>query len=164
MSGRVTYWLARPGNLLRRALRAALRPIVLDIINNEIRVWGDRSRVHIARSAYMVNALFNVSSGTITVGEHTFAGHNVSLITGTHDYNAFLEQRRVDVPRSGRDIEIGAGVWIGSNALILGPCRIGDHAVIAAGAVVTGDVAAYTIVAGVPAKPIRQLRPLQEAG
>jgi acetyltransferase-like isoleucine patch superfamily enzyme len=154
----------RPGSLLRRALRIALRPVVLDIINNDIRVWGDRSRVRIARSAYMVNALFNVSSGTITVGEHTFAGHNVSLITGTHDYNLFLERRRVDIPRSGRDIEIGAGVWIGSNAVILGPCRVGDNAVIAAGAVVTGDVAPNTIVAGVPAKPIRNIRTLQEAG
>ena len=158
------HWLARPGRLLRRVLRVALRPVVLDIINNDIRVWGDRSRVRIARSACMVNALFNVSSGTITVGEHTFAGHNVSLITGTHDYNLFLQRRQVEIPRTGRDIEIGAGVWIGSNAVILGPCRIGDHAVIAAGAIVNADVAPYTIVAGVPAKPIRQIRALQEAG
>ena len=149
--------ITNSGNWLRRALRVALRPVVLDIINGDIRVWGDRSRVRLARTTHMVNTLFNVSSGTITVGEHTFAGHNVSIITGTHDYTLTLQQRMRDIPRTGHDIEIGTGVWIGSNAVILGPCRIGDHAVIAACAVVTGDVAPYTIVAGVPAKPIRQI-------
>jgi acetyltransferase-like isoleucine patch superfamily enzyme len=41
---------------------------------------------------------------------------------------------------------------VASNATILGPCVIGEHAVVAAGAVVTGDVPARTIYAGVPAK------------
>ena len=105
----------------------------------------------------MVNTLFNLSAGTITVAEYTFAGHNVSIITGTHEYNLLLQERMCDIPRDGRDIEIGKGVWIGSNAVILGPCRIGDHAVIAAGAIVTTDVEPFTIVAGVPAKPIRRI-------
>ena len=156
-------WIAKPGLWLRRALRVALRPVVLDIINGEIRVWGDRSRLSIAPSAYMVNTLFNVSSGTITVGEHTFTGHNVSIITGSHDYNLRLQRRKQDIPRAGNDIEIGRGVWIGSNAVVLGPCRIGDHAVIAAGAVVTSDVPASTIVAGIPARALRKIPIVREA-
>ena len=149
--------LPRPVRWLRRLVSRTLRPFVLDIVSADIRVWGDRSRLNVARSAHMMNALFNVSSGTISVGEHTFAGHNVSIITGAHDYNLRLQRRMRETPHDGRDIHIGAGVWIGSNAVILGPCRVGDHAVIAAGAVVTGDVEACTIVAGVPAKLIRRI-------
>lgn len=51
-------------------------------------------------------------------------------------------------------VEIGNDVWICSNALITGGVRVGDGAVILAGAVVTKDVAPYSIVGGVPAKEI----------
>ncbi|MFT4034161.1 MAG: hypothetical protein QM679_01140 [Patulibacter sp.] len=49
------------------------------------------------------------------------------------------------------------GAWVAAGAIVLGPCVIGENAVVAAGAVVTGDVAPYTVVAGVPAKPVRRL-------
>lgn len=51
-------------------------------------------------------------------------------------------------------IEIGNDVWIGARAMVLKGVRIGDGAVVAAGAVVTRDVAAHTVVAGVPARPV----------
>ena len=53
------------------------------------------------------------------------------------------------------DIGIGNDVWIGQDVLLKGGVLIGDGAVVAAGAVVTRDVAPYTIVGGVPARPIR---------
>jgi acetyltransferase-like isoleucine patch superfamily enzyme len=136
-----------------------LSPIVQTIINTEIRIWGERDRLHLAPTSEMVNTLFNLSSGQITVGDHTFTGHNVSIITGTHDYHAVLADRLTHIPESGRDITIGQGVWIGSNAIILGPCTIGDHAVIAAGAVVTAgsQIPAGVIVAGIPAKVIKPI-------
>lgn len=150
-------WSSNPAYWVRRALRALLRPVVLDIIDHDIRVWGDRSRLQLAPSARMVNTLFNLSAGSISVDECTFTGHNVSLITGSHEYSYLMRERMCDIPREGRDIRIGKGVWIGSNAVILGPCTVGDHAVIAAGAIVTRDVEPFTIVAGVPAKPIRRI-------
>ena len=57
------------------------------------------------------------------------------------------------------DTEIGHDVWIGHGALILPGARIGSGAIIGAGAVVAGDVAPYTIVAGNPARTIRQRFP-----
>lgn len=110
----------------------------------------------------MVNTLFNLSSGVIAVGDYTFTGHNVSIITGTHQYTSLLEARITDIPEAGRDITIGRGVWIGSNAIILGPCTIGDHAVIAAGAVIPSgsQIPAGAIVAGVPAKVIKMIEAL----
>lgn len=53
-------------------------------------------------------------------------------------------------------IQIGNDVWIGYGAIIQRGVQIGDGAIVAAGAVVTKDVPPYTIVGGVPAKPIRQ--------
>jgi acetyltransferase-like isoleucine patch superfamily enzyme len=129
---------------------------VLDIVNNEIRVWGPSDRLKISSKAKMVNTLFNTNSGSISVDDYTFTGHNVSIITGTHDYNKFNEER-INFPLEGKDVIIGKGVWIGSNSIILGPCKIGDYAVISAGSVVITDVEPCTVVAGVPAKTIRKI-------
>ena len=104
-----------------------------------------------------MNTLFNTSSGYIEVGEYSFTGHNVSLITGTHNYDSLLDKRMVDIAATGRDIIIGKGVWIGSSAIILGPCTIGDHSVIGAGSVVLpgSNIPRGAIAVGNPAKVIR---------
>ncbi|MDE6773391.1 MAG: CatB-related O-acetyltransferase, partial [Treponemataceae bacterium] len=60
-----------------------------------------------------------------------------------------------DLPLKG-DTVVGNDVWIGQNVTIMPGIRIGDGAIIGARAVVTKDVPPYTIVGGVPAKPIRK--------
>lgn len=72
-----------------------------------------------------------------------------SYFDGEEDEEAFFDWRR------SFPVSIGHDVWIGHGAIILPGRKIGTGAVIAAGSVVTKDVAPYTIVAGVPAKPIR---------
>lgn len=57
--------------------------------------------------------------------------------------------------QSSERVEIGNDVWIGTNAVIMGGVKIGDGAIVAAGAVVTKDVPPYAIVGGVPAKVIK---------
>jgi acetyltransferase-like isoleucine patch superfamily enzyme len=120
-------------------------------------VYGDPARLHIATTAVVNNALFNLSSGEITVGEHAFFGHNVCVFTGTHDWTKFGVERQTAVPPSGRDVAIEEGVWVSSNATLVGPCRIGAHAVVAVGALVLGDVEPYTIVGGNPARVLRTI-------
>jgi len=61
--------------------------------------------------------------------------------------------------RESRRTEIGHDTWIGHGAIIKPEVTVGHGAVVAAGAVVTKDVAPYTIVAGCPAKPLRERQP-----
>lgn len=128
-------------------------------------VHGDRSRLHIAETATVNNALFNLSAGEVTIRDHAFFGHNVSVLTGTHDVTKFGAERKEAHPREGRDVVIGDGVWVASNATVIGPCTIGEHAVVGACSLVQGDVEPYTVVAGVPAKEVRRIdRPGGDGG
>ncbi|MCY7342593.1 MAG: acyltransferase [Pseudonocardia sp.] len=118
---------------------------------------GDRSRLHLPDSAIVNNALFNMSGGEITIGEYAFFGHDVAVLTGTHDIEKFGRERQLGFPGSGRDVVIGDGVWLASHVLVLGPVTIGEHAVVAGGSLVREDVEPYTVVAGRPAKVIKTL-------
>ena len=122
-------------------------------------IWGDEQRLHISDTAAVRSSFFNTNSGEITIGNYTFTGSGVSFLTGSHDARLTGLLRRDCEIKSGRDIVVGNGVWIGSNATIIGPCSIGDNAVIAAGAVVTPGtkISANAVYAGVPAKHLKTL-------
>lgn len=121
------------------------------------RVHGLLERLHIDPTAIVNSALFNVSGGEITIGEYAFFGHEVAVLTGTHDITKFGRERQTTFPRSGRDVVIEEGVWVASHAMVLGPVRIGKHAVVAAGSLVLDDVPPYAVVAGRPAKVIKEI-------
>jgi acetyltransferase-like isoleucine patch superfamily enzyme len=90
--------------------------------------------------------------GKISIGDNTSISAEVNLITADHD------PQSPDFAGRIRPIEIGHHVFIGTRAMILPGVRIGDGAVVAAGAVVAKDVPAFAIVAGVPAKTIGERR------
>lgn len=96
-------------------------------------------------------------SGSVRIGDDTLIGGFVTIIDGNHvtrnAERSIREQGGKQVP-----IEIGSDVWIGSNAVILQGVNIGDHAVVAANATVTKDVPEYAVVAGTPARVIRDRR------
>lgn len=85
--------------------------------------------------------------GGVTIGDGCQIGHNVVFATLNHELTP--ERRKTTRPAP---IVLGKNVWVGSNATILQGVTIGDNAVVAAGAVVTKDVAPNTVVGGVPAK------------
>ena len=124
----------------------------------EPHLWGPPERVDVAATAIVNDALLNTESGSITIERDAFFGHRVSVLTGTHDISRRGLERQRAVPGDGHDVHVEQGAWIGSGAILLGPCRIGAHAVVAAGAVVTGDGAPATVVAGVPARVLRLLK------
>lgn len=92
--------------------------------------------------------------GDVTIGDDTFMGPDVFILTGDHGFSS------KDIPMRLQDgkqapVVIGSDVWIGTRVIILKGVRIGDHAVIAAGSVVTKSVPEWAIVGGNPAKVIR---------
>ncbi len=89
-------------------------------------------------------------TGGITIGDGTLIGHGSTLTTLNHSLDP---ARRADMTPA--PIVIGRRVWLGAAVTVVPGVTIGDGAIIAAGAVVTKDIAANTIVGGVPAKLIR---------
>lgn len=88
--------------------------------------------------------------GGVTIGDGCQIGHNVVFATLNHGLAS--QDRKTTYPAP---IVLGKNVWIGSNATILQGVTIGDNAVVGAGAVVTKDVEANTVVGGVPAHFIK---------
>lgn len=116
----------------------------------------------------------NNAVGDVTIGDHTrigihctvigpvCIGNNVNLAQGITvtalNHNFEDTTQRIDEQGiSTKPVVIDDDVWIGANAVILPGVTIGQHVVVAAGAVVTKDVPDYSVVAGVPAKVIKQL-------
>ncbi len=91
----------------------------------------------------------------------TSANHKMASLS-TYPFPIFFAEWGLDAKNirdawdNKGDIVVGSDVWIGYEAVILSGVHIGDGAIIGARAVVTKDVAPYTIVGGVPAKPIRR--------
>lgn len=106
--------------------------------------------IHFGKNVFLNSGCKFQDQGGITIGDNCLIGHNVVLSTINHDLNPANNRKNHYAP-----VKIGNNVWIGSNAVILSGVTVGDWAVVAAGAVVTKDVAPYTIVGGVPAKFIK---------
>lgn len=90
--------------------------------------------------------------GGIYIGDNCMIGHQVVFATLNH----MLEPDRRAGMRPGA-IRLGKNVWVGSHETILAGVTVGDNAVIAAGAVVSKDVPADTVVGGVPARVIKHI-------
>lgn len=89
--------------------------------------------------------------------QHHFSYRAAAYFEGATDDADFFDWRRA------AHVAIGHDVWIGHGAIILPGRSIGTGAVVAAGAVVTHDVAPYSIVAGVPARPVKERFPAEIA-
>ena len=102
--------------------------------------------IRIGKDVFINSGCHFQDQGGIEIGDGVLIGHNVVLATINHDLDPAMNRKNHYAP-----IKIGTHVWIGSNATILPGVTIGDWAVVAAGAVVTHDVPAMTVVGVVPA-------------
>ena len=127
----------------RLLLRCKTIPIELGAGENGSLVLGERVFINTGATV--------VATHSITLGDDCRLGDLVAIFDSDHHP---LEPSR---PTRIAPVRLGVNVWVGRSATILPGVTIGDHAVVAAGSVVTDDVPARTVVAGVPARPVRTL-------
>lgn len=95
------------------------------------------------------------NGGSVLIGDNVLIAQNVVIRAADHGHES------IDIPiirqgHRGGKIVIEEDVWIAANAVILRDVTIGAHSIVGAGAVVTRDVEAYSVVGGVPARLIRK--------
>jgi Acetyltransferase (isoleucine patch superfamily) len=109
---------------------------------------------------------FFQDSNLITLGDRVIIAPDTKFYCGQHSLDA---NNRFGTRADGshylitytKPISVGNDVWIGGNVTVIGGVHIGNNVIIGAGAVVVKDVPDNSVVGGVPAKVIKQLKPLQ---
>lgn len=117
-------------------------------INNAVGdvVIGDHTRI----------GLHNTIIGPVEIGNNVNLAQGITVTALNHNFSD--TNKRIDEQGvSTNPVTIEDDVWVGANAVILPGVTIGEHCVVAAGAVVTKDVPPHSLVAGVPAKVIKKI-------
>ena len=100
--------------------------------------------------------IHNTIIGPVCIGNHVNLAQGITITALNHNFED--ASKRIDEQGiTTKPVVIGDDVWIGANAVILPGVTIGNHCVVAAGAVVTKDVPDNCVVGGVPAKVIKSL-------
>lgn len=133
------------------------------LVNGDLIINGDlmiadvaivvhpNARLVIGKKCLMNEETFLECELSIVIGDNVLIGRNVTIRDGDgHDHGDASGNRERCLP-----VVIGNSVWIGSNAMIQKGVHIGDGSIVAAGAIVTRDVPAKCLVAGVPAKVVK---------
>ena len=117
-------------------------------INNAVGdvIIGDHTRI----------GLHNTIIGPVDIGNHVNLAQGITVTALNHNFSD--TNKRIDEQGVRTNpVTIEDDVWVGANAVILPGVTIGEHCVVAAGAVVTKDVPPHSLVAGVPAKVIKKI-------
>lgn len=108
--------------------------------------------IRLGKNVFVNHACSFLDLGGITIEDEVMLGPRVNLVTENHPVNPADRKALVVKP-----ITIKRNAWIGAAATILPGVTIGENAVVAAGAVVSRDVPANTVVAGIPAKVLKKI-------
>jgi acetyltransferase-like isoleucine patch superfamily enzyme len=146
-----------PGDF--EAVRALLSELTGRPIDPSVRVLPpfhtDTGRnLWFGRNVFVNHGCTAMDLGGIAIGDDVMIGPNVHLISSGHPLDPATRRSQITTA----PVRIGRGAWIAAGAMVLQGVTVGDDAVVAAGAVVTKDVPARTLVAGVPAQIVRALR------
>lgn len=118
-----------------------------------IKLAGNAAHCHVGDFTFIGRGTTVDVLESVTIGSHTVIAPDCFITDHNHGITA---DRRIDQQQCPTAaVVIGDDVWLGTKAVVLAGVRIGSGAVIAAGSVVTRDVAPMTVVAGVPARFIR---------
>lgn len=146
-----------PGGYLFNKFRFFLVSKIIRECGREVMVkdrcyFGDGSRISVGDYSQLGQNAHLV--GTINIGREVLMGPDVVMMATSHEY------ARIDISMMSqgeapeRPINIGSDVWLGTRVIILPGVNIGDHSIVAAGAVVTRSFPPFAIIGGVPARQI----------
>jgi len=111
--------------------------------------------IHIGDYVYLNVSCTILDCNRVHIGHHVMIGPAVQIYTAAHLLQAKPRNQGWEV---AKPIVIEDNVWLGGSAILLPGVRIGRNAVVGAGAVVTRNVPANTVVAGNPARAIREIK------
>ncbi|MDP0498071.1 MAG: acyltransferase [Verrucomicrobiota bacterium JB024] len=147
-----------PGSSLGMAVRKFAAARIFKKMGHDVKIHGGvdfGSGVNIEIGNYSsINKGCWVSNDTI-IGDDVMTGPEVVILSASHNFADTTVSMREQGAPPRRPITIGNDVWIGTRSVILPGVTVGDHAIIAAGSIVTKDVPPWAIVGGNPAKVIR---------
>lgn len=118
----------------------------------------NRKNVHIGRNCAINHDVFLLGRDEILIGNNVILSTRCMLLDAGFDVDKYLSFDIPDYEYKKSYIHIEDNVWIGAGAIVLPRVTVGRNSIIAAGAVVSKDVPPYVVVAGNPAKIIRELK------
>lgn len=110
--------------------------------------------IHIGDCTYINFSCTIFDNNTVQIGSHVMIGPFTQIYTAAHPLQA---EDRINGMETAAPIVIEQNVWIGGAAIVLPGVRIGQNAVVGAGAVVTREVPANTVVCGNPARVVKEI-------
>lgn len=108
---------------------------------------------HVGKEVFINFGCTFLDQGGITIEDSVFIGPGAKILTEHHPEEPALRHRLLTKP-----VVIRRNAWIGAGAMILPGVTVGENAIVGAGAVVTKDVPNNAVVAGVPAKVLRNIK------
>jgi len=158
-------WYLRKCTSLGKLITVNQKPLIINKgvihLGDEVRIWSNINKTKIfvdKGGTFTVGRNSRINGAHISVSQQVQIGNNVRIapycIIIDNDYHKIDDHFSDEGTR--QPIIIEDDVWITMNCMIMKGVRIGKGAVIAAGAVVTRDVAPYTVVGGVPARLIKK--------
>ena len=112
-------------------------------------------QTHIGARTFMNFGVVALDVARITIGDDVQIGPLVQLLTPTHPVDPELRRAKWE---AAEPIAIGDNVWLGGGVIVCPGVTIGENTVVGAGAVVTRDLPAGVVAAGVPARVIREIQ------
>jgi acetyltransferase-like isoleucine patch superfamily enzyme len=119
-------------------------------LRQHITVWKN-AELEIGNNSFLNDGVNLCATKSIMIGHHAKIGDM------TYIYDTDFHQISPDAPTRHAPVLIGGNVWIGANSMILPGAIIGDHAVVAAGSIVTGEIPARSLAIGSPARVVKKL-------
>jgi maltose O-acetyltransferase len=138
--------------------RSLLAGVIFKKIGHEVTVlkgvnFGSGLNIEIGDYSSL-NADCWISNDTI-IGKDVMMGPEIIILSSSHNFERTDTPMREQGAPPRQPVYIGDDVWIGTRSIILPGVKVGDHAIVAAGSIVTKDVPEWSVVGGNPAKIIR---------